>query len=169
MPNMIVTEVFKSISQGLFGSCIMRTVPLEAGSGKGEFPLANGAISTLFSTDSRRFYRSAWENVYWQWFMELKFNEEKEKDYCSVVKFIGYSIQELVDRWSVEERYLKVGQCHCGDGTWGSRDLYMRGLGRVCKMWYVVSAEREGGTPVARVCGCQPSSFDEGDSPVAQQ
>lgn len=51
MPNMMVTEVFKSISQGLFGSCIMRMVPLGAGSGKGELPLANGAIDALFSID----------------------------------------------------------------------------------------------------------------------
>lgn len=79
MPNMMVTEVFKSISHGLFGSCIMRTVPLEAGIGEGELPLANEAIRTLFSIDSGRFYRAAWESVYWQWFMELKFREVRER------------------------------------------------------------------------------------------
>lgn len=51
MPNMMVTEVFKFISQGLFGSCMMRTVSLGADNERGELSLANGAIDALCSRD----------------------------------------------------------------------------------------------------------------------
>lgn len=51
MPNMIVTEVFKSISQGLLGSCMTRMVSLEADNERGALPPANGAISGMFSID----------------------------------------------------------------------------------------------------------------------
>lgn len=54
MPNMMVTEVFKSNSQGLFGSCMTTTVSLEAGNDRGVLPLANGAIDALHSIDSVR-------------------------------------------------------------------------------------------------------------------
>lgn len=44
MPNMMVTEVFKSMDQGLFGSCMTMTVSLGADNERGTVPLANGAI-----------------------------------------------------------------------------------------------------------------------------
>lgn len=44
MPNMMVTEVFKSIVQGPFGSCMTGTGSLGADDEIEVIPLANGAI-----------------------------------------------------------------------------------------------------------------------------
>lgn len=48
MPNMMVTEVFKSIVQGPFGSCMTGAGSLGADNEIGVFPLANGAIDVVF-------------------------------------------------------------------------------------------------------------------------
>lgn len=72
MPNMMVTEVFKSISQGLFGSCMTRTVSLEADNERGALTLANGAIDAPHSIDSGRSTGPRGKSVYLQCLMELK-------------------------------------------------------------------------------------------------
>lgn len=46
MPNMMVTEVFKSISQGLLGSCMTRMVSFGADNERGVFPLPIGAMDS---------------------------------------------------------------------------------------------------------------------------
>lgn len=60
---MIVTEVFKSSAQGLFGSCMTRTVSLGADNERGALPLANGAIDALLLMDLRTIYWVAWGSV----------------------------------------------------------------------------------------------------------
>lgn len=44
MPNIMVIDVFKSISQGLFASCTKTTVSLGACKGRETVSLRNGAI-----------------------------------------------------------------------------------------------------------------------------
>lgn len=47
MPNMMVTEVFKSIAHGLLGSCMKKIVLLGADEERGTSSLARGAIACL--------------------------------------------------------------------------------------------------------------------------
>lgn len=63
MPNMMVTEVFKSMVQGPFESCMTRTVSLGGDNERGIFLIANGAIDAVVSNPLRVVYLTSWNGM----------------------------------------------------------------------------------------------------------
>lgn len=122
MPNMMVTEVFKSNVQGLFGSCTTTKVSLGTDNDRGEAPPANGAI------DCGQFI----------WLCEI----------CTVVRM--HVLEELSSEregrfcwsqcWLV--KYLRGESLGFPLEDGSGMIVYIEGPGRVCKAW-CVSKERK--------------------------